>query len=414
VLLILPQVLDETTMKTFQYRAIDQIGRQIKGRMEAHNITDLETRLCRIGLDLTIAKSTKRMVFTFVKHKVSHRDLVLFCFQLEQLMTAGVPMLEGLSDLTAATENIGFKKVLGAVSASVEGGKTLSQSLAAHPDMFDEVFIHMVRAGEQTGELPTVFNHLCQTLKWQDAMFAQLKRLLSYPLFILIVVMAAVTFLMIFLVPELIKFMQSIGQALPWNTKVLVSISNAFVHYWWLMVALPMVVISLLALWVSRSQSAHYTIDRIKLNLPILGEILNKIIMARFARYFSLLYRTGIPILTAIKTCEDIVGNRVIASALHSIHDSIHAGHTMSDSFKEADLFPSLVIRMISVGERSGGLDQALMNVSYFYDRDVEERLQKMLTMMEPALTVILGLLLLFIMAAVLGPVYQSFSQMQL
>ncbi len=401
-------------METFQYRAIDQVGKQIKGRMEAHNVADLEARLHRMGLDLTIVKPTKQSSVNYTKHKVSQRDLVLFCFQLEQLITAGVPMLEGLSDLKETTESAYFKKVLGAVYTSVEGGKTLSQALAAHTDIFDEVFIHMVRAGEQTGELPVVFNHLCQTLKWQDGLQAQLKRLLIYPIFIFIVVMAAVTFLMIFLVPELIKFMASTGQALPWNTKMLVFISGAFVDYWWLMIALPTLVIIIVAIWMNRSENARYTADSIKLNLPILGDILNKIMMARFARYFALMYRTGIPILTAIKMCEDIVGNRVIAKALHGIHDSIHAGHRMSDSFKEAGLFPSLVIRMITVGERSGALDQALEHISYFYDRDVEERLQKMLTMLEPALTVILGLVLLFIMASVLGPVYQSFSQMQL
>jgi type IV pilus assembly protein PilC len=415
VLLTSPQALDKVTaMENFQYRAIDQAGKQVKGYMNARSITDLEARLHRMGLDLMIVKLTKRTGFNLIKHKVSHRDLVLLCFQLEQLLTAGVPILEGLNDLTEATDNAAFKKVLAAVSASVEGGKTLSQAFAAHADIFDAVFIHMVGAGEQTGELSTVFNHLCQTLKWQDALFAQLKRLLTYPLFIFIVVMAAVGFLMIFLVPQLIKFMGTVGQAPPWNTKLLVFISAAFVHYWWLMIALPTVVISLLAVWMNRSEAARYTVDRIKLSLPILGEILNKMIMARFARYFALLYRTGIPILTAIKTCEDIVGNRVIARALHGIHDSIHAGNSMSESFKEAGLFPSLVIRMISVGEQSGGLDQALMHVSYFYDRDVEERLQKMLTMLEPTLTVTLGLILLFIMAAVLGPVYETFSQMPL
>jgi type IV pilus assembly protein PilC len=414
VLLTLPGELNNDSMETFKYRAIDQVGKQVKGSMEAHHIADLEARLYRMGLDLIIVKSTKPSVFNFAKQTVSHRDLVLFCYQLAQLITAGVPMLEGLSDLKETTENAYFKKVLGVVFAGVEGGKTLSQALAAHADIFDAVFIHMVRVGEQTGELPAVFNHLCETLKWQDGLRAQLKRLLAYPLFIFIVVVAAVTFLMIFLVPELIKFMDSTGQVLPWNTKLLVLMSAAFVDYWWLLIALPMVMMVIAAIWIHSSENARYNADRIKLSFPILGDILNKIIMARFARYCALMYRTGIPILTAIKTCEDIVGNRVIASALHGIHDRIHTGHRMSDSFKEAGLFPSLVIRMITVGERSGALDEALMHVSYFYDRDVEERLQKMLTMLEPALTVILGVVLLFIMASVLGPVYQSFSQMQL
>jgi type IV pilus assembly protein PilC len=399
-------------METFHYRAIDQVGKSEKGRMEARNVADLEVRLHHMGLDLTTVKTARQVGYLFAKNKVSHRDLVLFCFQLEQLMTAGVPLLEGLDDLKETTENVYFKKVLAAISAEVEGGRTLSQALATHDGVFDEVFIQLVSAGEQTGELSTVFHHLCQTLKWQDALFAQTKRLLAYPLFIFVAVILAISFLMIFLVPELVKFMDSLGQTLPWNTKVLLFISKAFVHYWWLMIALPIMFISVLAAWVNHSANARYAFDRIKLNFPLVGEVLNKIIMARFARYFALMYRTGIPILTAIKTCENIVGNQVIAEALRDIHASINGGKCMGDSFKDTGLFPSLVIRMISVGERSGALDQALMQVSYFYDRDVDEMLQKLLNILEPTLTVVLGLVLMFIMAAVLGPVYEAFSQM--
>jgi type IV pilus assembly protein PilC len=399
-------------METFYYRAIDQVGKLAKGRMEARNIADLEVRLQQMGLDLTTVKSTKWAAIHFAKNKVSRRDLVLLCFQLEQLMTAGVPILAGLNDLSDTTENLHFKKVLAAIASEVEGGKILSQALATHTDIFDDVFIHLIAAGEQTGELPAVFQHLSETLKWQDALFAQTKRLLAYPLFIFVVVMLAVAFLMIFLVPEIVKFMDSLGQTLPWNTRLLVFISDAFVNYWWLLVVLPVVLITTLTTCVNHNANARYRFDWIKLNLPLVGEVLNKIIMARFARYFALMYRTGIPILTAIKTCETIVGNQVIAEALRDIHDSINAGNSMSDSFKITGLFPSLVIRMISVGERSGALDQSLMHVSYFYDRDVDELLQKMLSILEPMLTVVLGLVLMFIMAAVLGPVYESFNHM--
>jgi type IV pilus assembly protein PilC len=399
-------------METFHYRAIDQVGKTAKGRMEAHNTADLEARLQQIGLDLTTVKSTKWAGYPFIKNKVSHRDLVLFCFQLEQLMTAGVPMLEGLSDLKETTENLFFKKILTAIATEVVGGKTLSQALTTHADVFDEVFVHLVAAGEQTGELPTVFRHLSETLKWQDALFAQTKRLLAYPLFIFVVVMLAIGILMVFLVPEIVKFIDGLGQALPWNTRLLLFISDAFVHYWWLMIALPMLLILSFTTWMNHSANARYKVDQIRLNLPLAGEVMNKIIMARFARYFALMYRTGIPILTAIKTCENIVGNQVIAEALRHIHDRISAGHSMSDSFKTTGLFPSLVIRMISVGEQSGALDQSLMHISYFYDRDVDELLQKMLKILEPTLTVVLGLVLMFIMAAVLGPVYESFRHM--
>ncbi|MGB7815410.1 MAG: type II secretion system F family protein [Methylotenera sp.] len=401
-------------MATFNYRAIDQTGRHAQGQIDAINEADLEIRLERMGLDLITFKSTEKSKKAFSQNKVSNRDLVMFCFQLEQLTSAGVPMLEGLNDLRESTANPYFQKVLGALAGEVEGGKMLSQAMAEHPDVFDEVFVNLVAAGEQTGQLPTVFDNLCNTLKWQDELLGQTKRLLAYPLFVFVVVMAAVTFLMIYLVPEMVKFLNSLGQELPLNTRILIFISNAFVKYWWLILTVPIVVIAGLAAYIRQSPEARYRFDYIKLKLPLTGEILHKIIMARFARYFALMYQTGIPILQAIKTCENIVGNRVIADALSRVHAQINAGDSMSDSFHNAGLFPPLVVRMIKVGENTGALDKSLLNVSYFYDRDVNELMQKMLKLLEPALTVVLGLILAFIMMSVLGPVYDSFGKMKL
>ena len=382
--------------------------------MDALNEADLEIRLERMGLDLITFKSTEKSKSAFSKNKVSNRDLVMFCFQLEQLTSAGVPILEGLNDLRESTANLYFQKVLGALAAEVEGGKMLSQAMAEHPDVFDEVFVNLVGAGEQTGQLPVVFDNLSNTLKWQDELFSQTKRLLAYPLFVFVVVMAAVTFLMVYLVPEMVKFISSLGQELPIQTKILIFISNAFVHYWWLIITVPLVIAGGLITLIKQSPDARYKFDYIKLKLPITGEILNKIIMARFARYFALMYQTGIPILQSIKTCESIVGNKVVADALSRAHAQINAGDSMSESFKNAGLFPPLVVRMIKVGESTGALDKSLLNISYFYDRDVNELMQKMLKLLEPALTVILGLILAFIMISVLGPVYDSFSKMKL
>ncbi len=400
-------------MTTFNYKAIDQTGRHAQGQVDALNEVDLEIRLERMGLDLITFKSTEKSKKIFTQNKVNNRDLVMFCFQLEQLTSAGVPMLEGLNDLRESTQNPYFQKVLGALAGEVEGGKMLSQALAEHPDVFDEVFVNLVAAGEQTGQLPVVFENLSNTLKWQDELLGQTKRLLAYPLFVFVVVMAAVTFLMLYLVPEMVKFLNSLGQELPLNTRILIFVSNAFVKYWWLFLSLPLVVVAGLATYIQQNADARYQFDYIKLKLPLTGEILQKIIMARFARYFALMYQTGIPVLDAIKTCEKIVGNRVVADALSRAHAQINAGDSMNESFQNAGLFPPLVVRMIKVGENTGALDKSLLNVSYFYDRDVNEMMQKMLKLLEPALTVILGLILAFIMMSVLGPVYDSFGKMK-
>lgn len=401
-------------MPAYTYTAVDQIGRPARGEIEALNEIDLEIRLERIGLSLITFRSIGKRSNVFAGRKVSLRDLMMFCFQLEQLTSAGVPLLEGLADLRDSTANLHFQKVIGALVSDVEGGKMLSLALAEHPAVFSNVFVSLVRAGEQTGKLPEVFDNLATTYKWQDELVSQTKRLITYPLFVLVVVLGAITFLMIYLVPQMVSFLRNMGQDLPTQTKVLIFISNAFVNYWWLIFSLPIVLVMLTMLVVHKSPVARYRFDYLKLHLPLTGPIMQKIILARFARYFALMYQTGIPILDAIKTCEDIVSNQVVADALSRAHHQINSGDSMSESFRNAGLFPPLVVRMIRVGESTGGLDKSLLKISYFYDRDVNESVEKMLKLIEPALTVILGAILAFIMFSVLGPVYDSFSKLKL
>jgi len=398
----------------YNYKAVDQVGRPARGQIEAHNEIDLELRLERIGLSLITYRASKKNTAVFSGRKVSMQDLMMFCFQLEQLTSAGVPLLEGLTDLRDSTPNLHFQKVIGAIVSDVEGGKILSLALAEHPAVFSNVFISLVQAGEQTGKLPEVFDNLATTYKWQDELVSQTKRLIAYPAFVLVVVLGAITFLMIYLVPQMVSFLHNMGQELPMQTKILIFISSAFVNYWWLIFSAPVLIAVVAIITIRQSPAARYKFDYLMLHFPITGDILQKIILARFARYFALMYQTGIPILDAIKTCEGIVDNQVVADALTRVHNQINAGDSMSESFRNAGLFPALVVRMIRVGENTGGLDKSLLKISYFYDRDVNDSIDHMLKLIEPALTVILGAILAFIMFSVLGPVYDSFSKLKL
>lgn len=401
-------------MPSFNYKAIDQLGHPAMGQIDALNEVDLEIRLERMGLDLITFRAAAKSTSLLNRNKVSNKDLVMFCFQIHQLSSAGVPLLECLNDLRESSDNPFFQKVIGAVSAEVEGGKMLSQALAEHPNVFNEVFVNLVHAGEQTGQLPVVFDNLFETIRWQDELMSQTKKLLAYPAFVAVVVFGAVAFLMSYLVPQMASFLRNMGQELPLNTKFLIALSNAFVSYWWLFIGIPVLTAMGLAAVIRANPTARYRFDMIKLNLPVTGPILHKIIMARFARYFALMYQTGIPILDAIKICEKIVGNRVVADALSRAHAQISAGESMSESFRNAGLFPQLVVRMIKVGESTGALDKSLLNISYFYDRDVNDSMERLLKLIEPALTVFLGLILGFIMYSVLGPVYDSFSKLKI
>lgn len=400
-------------MTIYLYKAVDKEGKPAQGQMDAVNEVDLELRLKRMGVDLITAREASKRQALFGGPKASLQDLIMFAFQMEQMTRAGVPLLEALAELRDSTPNPSFREVLSQLVSGVEGGQMLSQVMGQHPKIFTEVFVSLVRAGEQTGQLTEVFDNLANTLKWQHELMAQTKKLLAYPLFVMVVVLGATAFLMSYLVPQMAGFLKNMGQDLPIQTRFMIAASDILVNYWWAFIIVPILLVSVVAVTLKQSEEARYQFDTIKLKLPITGNILKKIIMARFARYFALMYQTGIPILDAIKTCQGIVSNRVVADSLDRAHQQISAGEQMSESFHNMGIFPPMVIRMIRMGESTGALDKALLNIAYFYDRDVKDSIDKMLKLIEPALTVVLGGLLALIMFSVMGPVYDSMGKMQ-
>lgn len=400
-------------MPIYLYKAVDQDGKPAQGQMDALNEVDLELRLRRMGVDLMTAREASKRQTMFGGPKATTTDLIMFAFQMEQMTRAGVPLLEALAELRDSTPNPAFREVLSQLVSGVEGGQMLSQVMEHHPKIFNNVFVSLVRAGEQTGQLTEVFDNLSNTLKWQHELMAQTKKLLAYPLFVMVIVLGATAFLMSYLVPQMAGFLKNMGQELPIQTRFMIAASDILVNYWWAFIVVPILLVFAVIITLKQSPAARYKFDFIKLKLPITGDILKKIIMARFARYFALMYQTGIPVLDAIRTCEGIVDNQVVADSLARAHQQISAGEQMSESFHNMGIFPPMVIRMIRMGESTGALDKALLNIAYFYDRDVKDSIDKMLKLIEPALTVVLGGLLALIMFSVMGPVYDSMGHMK-
>jgi type IV pilus assembly protein PilC len=270
-----------------------------------------------------------------------------------------------------------------------------------------------VRSGEQTGRLAEVLKSLTETLKWEDELAAQTKKLMMYPAFVGSIVLLVTFFLMIYLVPQMTAFIRNMGQDIPLQTRVLMAVSDVFVGYWWAILAAPFLAWSGVKVAARSYPAVDYAIDRYKITLPLVGPILRKIILSRFASSFAMMYSSGITVLDAIRSCEEIVGNKVLESALRTVGQQIAEGKSMTVAFQELELFPPLVIRMLRIGENTGGLDTALLNVSYFYNREVRDAIGKLQAMIEPALTVVLGAILGWVMLAVLGPVYDAISKMK-
>jgi type IV pilus assembly protein PilC len=400
-------------MPLYTYKAIDATGKAVLGRVDAGNVFDLEQRLARMGLDLVTGAPTAQKSRLVGGTKVKRQDLINFCFHLEQLSSAGVPIVEGLIDLRESTENLRFREVVGGLVETIEGGKSLSQALADYPEVFGKVVVSLVRSGEQTGKLSEVLASLAETLKWEDELAAQTKKILLYPTFVGGIVLLVTFFLMIYLVPQMVGFIKNMGREIPLQTRILIQVSNFFVGYWWLIIALPF------ALWfgikaASRSNPAvAYALDDLKLRIPLVGPVLRKIILSRFASSFAMMYRSGITVLDAIRSSEEIVGNLPLENALRSAGQQIAEGKGLTIAFTDVGLFPPLVIRMLRIGENTGALDKALLNVSYFYNREVRESIGKVQAMIEPAMTVVLGLILGWVMLSVLGPIYDTISKMK-
>ena len=397
----------------FDYKAVSAEGRMIYGRLDAINAVDLEMRLKRMELDLVTATQLAPKTL-FGGRKIPRPELINFCFHLEQLSRAGVPLLEGLTDLRDSIEHPRFREVIAGLIESIEGGQTMSQGMSAHPDVFSQVFINLIRAGEGSGQLPEVLVSLTESLKWEDELASHTKKLLMYPAFVATIVLAATFFLMIYMVPQLKMFVKNMGQSLPVHTQVLFFISDLLVNYWYIFLSLPVIAVVILQLVLRSNPLARLRLDGIKLGLPVVGPILKKIILSRFANTFALLYAAGIPVLEAIRSTQDIVGNRVIQQALRQVEQAIREGRNIASAFHDVALFPPLIVRMLRVGETTGGLDKALRNISYFYNRDVKESVDRAQTLIEPMLTVVMGALLGWVMLSVIGPIYDVISKLKI
>lgn len=401
-------------MEAYRYKAINAQGKVLAGRVDAANPADLETRLSRMGLDLVNFRTLPSRGRNVTGRGVRRVDLITFCFHLEHLVRAGVPILEGLGDLRDTVDNKRLKEVTAAMIESIEGGKNLSQSMEEFPFVFAPVFVSLIRAGEESGQLNRVLAKIIENLKWQDEQSAYTSKLLLYPAIVSVIVIAVLFFLMLYVVPQLVSFLATMGQELPLQTRALIATSSFLTHWWYVVIALPVLAAIGIAYGIRRNPRFAERMDELLLNLPLIGPVLRKIIVTRVCNVFSIMYSSGITVLECIRNAEQVAGNRAVATAMREAARMIADGGGISRSFAATGLFPPLVVRMLRVGENTGALEEALDNVSYFYARDVAESVARLQSLIMPIITLMLGAVLFWIIASVLGPIYELFTQIDL
>jgi len=397
----------------YKYRSMTRDGKILMGNLDAANEADLESRLSHMRLDLISASITQDKRSRFGQKKVEKKDLIGFCIHMTQLSRAGIPMLAGLTDLRDSLEHPHFKEVIANVIEGIEGGKNLSEALEEYPKIFDTLFVSLIRAGEVSGRMADVFESLADMIKWQDELSQSTKKLLMTPMIVGTVVLGVTIFLMMYLVPQLIEFIVNMGEELPPHTRALIATSDFLSAYWYIVIPLPILLFIGLKLMAATNEKVRMQVDAAKLKAPKIGPVLQKIILSRFSNFFSLMYGAGIPILQSLQISEGVIDNMVIRKALERAREDIEQGQPISKSFEITGMFPPLVVRMLKIGETTGGLDKALLNVSYFYDRDIKDSIDKIQALIQPVMTGVVGALLGWVMISVLGPVYGALSNIQ-
>jgi len=400
-------------MPLFKYKAVDSTGKYIRGSLDAGNVADLENRLDKMNLDLVSSKQKQAGADIFGRNKITRRDLINFSFHLEQLTRSGVPILEGLEDLREGEENPGFRDVLASVIEAIESGSSFSQALEMYPKVFDEVFVSLIKVGERSGQMATVLVDITESLKWQDEILAKAKKIVTYPAVIGTLILAVILFLMIFVVPDIMTAIVGLGGEIPLETRALMATSEFLVNYWYLVISMPFVIFIFMRYLYKSNEKMRFRIDGMMLNLWAIGDVNEKIKVSRFTRYFALMFASGITVLDAIKLSKSVVSNQVLEDGIDRAWVQISEGGSISESFQNIGIFPPLVIRMLRVGESTGRMDVSLKNVSYFFERDIDDKIEKLEPVMQTALMAVIGAIVLWLALSVLGPIYDTIATIE-
>ena len=400
-------------MLTYDYSAISAAGAKLRGQLTANNEIELYQRLRENGLELISAKASTAGRFSgLITAPVRNRDILQLFLHLQHLTGAGVPLVESLTDLRDAIEQRRLRDIVTEILRDVSEGRSLSEAFQAHPETFGPVFHALLAAGEASGNLTEAFQQIVRHLKWTEMVTSRIQKAVRYPMVILSVMVALFFFMMLMVVPQVVDFLLGSGQELPLVTQSLIATSAFVQDFWWLLIALPLLA------WVGRKSAHHLSedlalrLDRAALHLPVAGPLARKIALSRFSHFFATMFRSGVPILECLSTARTVISNRSLSKSLGAVLEDVQQGTPLSRALRNTGEFTSLVVRMVVIGEESGRLSETLENVTEFYDQDVGESVDRMIAMIEPALTLFAGVMMLWIVLGVFGPIYGSFSKL--
>ena len=398
-------------MPSFQYTARDAKGDLKTGTLEAATKDDVMTQLRQKRMNVVkVEEQGKAKVKT--TGSIAMRDIVIFTRQFSTMINSGLPLVQALDILSKQTENKSLAAVTRQVVVDVESGHTVADALAKHPNAFTDLYVNMVAAGEAGGILDTILMRLATFMEKNDALVRKVKGAMIYPGVIMSVAAIAVVVLLIFVIPVFQGMFASVGLALPLPTRIVIGLSNALKAYWWLLGGGGYA-----AVWAIKKYYAtpggKLTLDKLLLQMPVLGDVLRKSAVSRFTRTLGTLISSGVSILDGLEITAKTAGNRVIHDAIMQSRSSIAGGDTISAPLAKSNVFPPMVISMIAVGEQTGGLDEMLSKIADFYDEEVDAAVGALLAAMEPIMIVFLGVVVGGMVVACYLPIFDMINAVQ-
>lgn len=398
-------------MATYEYIAVDRMGKQKKGTMEAQNEDRVKEFVKNEGL---IPISVKEQNFlnkdiSFGNKKVKARDLSVFCRQFNSILAAGVTILNALQMLSEQTENKTLREVTKEVQIDVEKGESLTSAMSKHRDTFPPLLIHMVEAGEASGSLEIAFERMAIQFEKQAKVQGQVKKALTYPIVVICVAIIVVIVMLVVVFPQFQEMFDSLGSDLPGITKMVIAMSNFVQHFWWLLILL--VGLAVLGIQTFRkTPNGQVFFSRLALRMPIVNQLTVKSASATFARTMSTLLAAGIPLVNGVEIITKIIGNVIIKDALNDTVDEIKRGVPLSVPLRESGVFPPMVHQMTKIGEETGNVEGMLEKVADYYEEEVEVTTASMTALLEPMIIILLGVIIMFIMLAIYIPILSMYS----
>ncbi|MDR1498931.1 MAG: type II secretion system F family protein [Rickettsiales bacterium] len=400
--------------RTYSYKALDvKNNKTILGKVEAPNEHALEQMLSESNLILISARLVKETVFSNLLSlkKITLKEMVTLFVTLEQLERANVPLLSSLKDLKDYTENPRLKDIMQSIYETVKNGELLSAAMGKFPKTFDEVSVSLVAMGERTGNLDVAFANIRENVKWDAEMKRKTVKAVRSPLFSLGMLFVIAVVLLKVVVPKVLVFILDQGIKVPGYTTALIK-TSAFVEKYFLVILFVIIGIFVTTKMLLKNKEFRIKFDKLKLKIPLIGNITQKINLSRFTKFFGITFSAGIPVLQCMEIANNVVTNHYLKSEINYIKQKISEGKTIAKCLEEAGIFPFIVVRMFKVGEDSGNLEEAMGNIQYFYNSEINDAIDSIVGAIQPMILIVMGGLMVWIIAAVFGPIYGNFTNM--